>query len=150
MPSTRSQRRASSNGWLRVPRPDEVRPFHVIVAAAVAALDVHAHELRSGLAQVQRDFADAAQRRAEFEEVLGEMDVRDALLIRNELAPGLDEQRLTIEHLQDRHAFVLGDVSRNALDQRIKRARVKSKVALARRRPALIDLLREARLGGVR
>jgi len=79
------------------------------------------------------------------------MDVRDALLIRNELAPDLDEQRLTVEHLQERHFLVLGDVSRNALDQRFRRARGKLKTALRRRRVALLDLLREsAAVGGAR
>lgn len=131
--------------------PDDVRPFHVIVSAAVQALSAHAEELRAGLANLQRDFLEAAQRRAAVEEVLSEMDVRDALLIRNEMAPGLDEQRLTVEHLQERHGLVLGDVSRNALDQRIKRARVKSRDALRRRRVALLDLLREsAAVGGAR
>jgi hypothetical protein len=131
--------------------PDDVRPFHVIVSAAVQALSSHAEELRAGLAHLQRDFLEAAQRRAAVEEVLSEMDVRDALLIRNEIAPGLDEQRLTVEHLQERHGFVLGNVSRNALDQRIKRARVKSRDALRRRPVALLDLLREsAAVGGAR
>ena len=131
--------------------PDDVRPFHVIVPAAVQALSAHAEELRAGLANLQREFLEAAQRRAAVEEVLSEMDVRDALLIRNEMAPGLDEQRLTVEHLQERHGLVLGDVSRNALDQRIKRARVKSRDALRRRRVALLDLLREsAAVGGAR
>lgn len=131
--------------------PNDVRPFHIIVSAAMQALSAHADELRAGLAHVQRDFLEAAQRRAAMEEVLSEMDVRDALLIRNEMAPGLDEQRLTVEHLQERHALVLGDVSRNALDQRIKRARVKSRKALRRRQVALVDLLREpAVVGGAR
>lgn len=131
--------------------PNDVRPFHVIVSAAIQALSAHAEELRAGLANLQRDFLLAAQRRAAIAEVLSEMDVRDALLIRNEVAPSLDEQRLTVAHLQDRHGLVLGHVSRNALDQRLKRARVKSRDALRRRRVALLDLLREsAAMGGAR
>lgn len=128
--------------------PDDVRPFHVIVSAAVQALGTHAGELRAGLAHLQSEFLEAAQRRARVEEVLSEMDVKDALLIRNELAPDLDEQRLTVEHLQERHSLVLSGVSRNALDQRIKRARRKTRGDLRRRRAALLDLLRENATAG--
>src|SRR5207247_4543269 len=118
--------------------PDDVRPFHVIVAAAVEALTNRAEELRRELGLLHRDFVEAARRRAEVETVLGEMDVRDALLIRNEFAPHLNEQRLTVEHLRERHFLALGTVSRNALDQRIKRARAKSAEDLRRRRVALL------------
>jgi len=128
---------------------NDVRPFHVIVAAAVHALNDRADELRAGLALLQRDFFEAVQRRAAVERVLSEMDVRDALLIRNELAPALDEQRFTVEHLQERHT-VLGGVSRNALDQRMKRIRAKLKSAPPRRSVALLDLLRESAVRGAR
>jgi len=131
--------------------PSDVRSFHVIAAAALQSLSEHAEQLRAGLSNLQRDFVEAAQLRARIEEALSTMDVRDALLIRNEMAPELGEQRLTVEHLQERHALALGDVSRNALDQRIKRARGKSREALQRRRVALIDLIREsAAEGGAR
>jgi hypothetical protein len=129
--------------------PDDVRPLHLLVAAAVRALSVHARQLTEGLAHLQRDFLDAAKRRAAVEELLSEMDVCDALLIRNEMAPYLEEQRLTVELLQERHDLVLGDVSRNALDQRVRRARKKSRDSLRRRRVALLDLLRvPAAVGG--
>jgi hypothetical protein len=129
--------------------PNDVRPFHVIVSAAVHALNAHAEELRAGLVHLQCDFVVAAERRAAVEEMLNEMDVRDALLIRNEIAPAFGEQRLTVEHLQERHGFVLGDVSRNALDKRIGRARTRSKDGLRRRRVALVDLLgKSAAVGG--
>lgn len=131
--------------------PGDVRPFHVIAAAALRSLSAHAEQLRAGLSNLQRDFVEAAQRRARIEEVLSTMDVRDALLIRNEVAPDLGEQRLTVEHLKERHALALGNASRNALDQRIKRARGKSREALQRRRVALLDLIREsAAVGGAR
>jgi hypothetical protein len=128
--------------------PEGIRPFRVIVSAALHALGARAEKLRAGLADLRRDFVEAAQRRAAIEEVLSEMDVRDALLIRNEMAPSMGEQRLTIEHLQERHGFVLGDVSRNALDQRFKRARVKSREKLRRRPVALLDLLRHSGAAG--
>jgi hypothetical protein len=131
--------------------PDGVRPFDVIVRAAQNALNAHADGLRLALANVQRDFVEELQRRAHIEKALGEMDVRDALLIRNEFAPNLDEQQLTVELLQERHGLVFGDVSRNALDQRKKRSLKKGHDGLRRRRVALLDLLREsAAVGGGR
>lgn len=130
---------------------EDVRPFHLIVSAALHALNEHAEQLRAGLASLQQDFVAEVRRRASIEEVLSEMDTKDALLIRNEMAPELDEQRLTVEHLQERHMLVLGDVSRNALDQRVKRARTKGREGLRRRRVALLDILREsAAVGGAR
>jgi hypothetical protein len=140
-------------GWLteEPADPEGVRPFHLIVSAAMRALNEHAEQLRAGLANLQQDFVEEARRRAEIEEVLGEMDVKDALLIRNEMAPDLDEQRLTVDLLQDWHMLVLGDVSRNALDQRVQRARTKGRAGLRRRRVALLDILREsATVGGAR
>ena len=140
--------------WLaRAPAcPEEVRPFQVLVAAAVHSLSSHAEAFRTAIATLQRDFVEAARLRADVEEVLAEMDVRDALVIRNELAPDLGEQRLTVEHLKERHMLVLGDVSRNALDQRLKRACGRTRKAMKRRTVALLDILREsaAGAGGVR
>jgi hypothetical protein len=122
--------------------PHDVRPFHVLVSAALVSLSADAEELRVGIGRLRRDFIEAAQQRPALEEALSEMDIRDALLIRNELAPDLDEQRLTVEHLQERHFLVLGDMSRNTLDQRFRRARRKARASLRRRRVALLDLLR--------
>lgn len=138
---------ATISTWLASsdPTPAETRPFTVIVAAAMSSLTKHAEDLRAGIGQIQRDFLEEAQRRATVEQILSEMDVRDALLIRNEIAPDFGEQRLTVELLQERHELVMGGVSRNALDQRITRARKKTREALRRRRVALLDLLRGGR-----
>ncbi len=79
--------------------PADVRLSHLIMSATMQTLSARPEKLRAGLVHLQRDFFEAIQRRAKIEEVLSEMGVRDALLIRNELSPELNEQRLRSEHL---------------------------------------------------
>ncbi|GAB4518708.1 MAG: hypothetical protein Tsb0020_37270 [Haliangiales bacterium] len=124
--------------------PADTRPFHVIVAAALTGLTHESEALRDAVRTVHADIRAELLQRAEYEQAFAEMDIREGLLIRNAVAPALDEQKLTVEHLQQRHAMVLGDVSRNALDQRLGRAVKKGTAALKRRRVALFDLLRAA------
>lgn len=136
--------------WLAAedPVPADTRPFHILVAAALHAFDEHVGELRSSLASLKNDFIEALRRQADIETFLNEMDATDALLFRNELAPELGEQKLTVDHLQRRHIIVMGSVSRNALDQRFRRARSRGVERLRRQRVALLDLIREAALEG--
>lgn len=139
--------------------PEGTRPFHVIVAAAAHSLGEHAAAFRAALAGVQQEFVEGLEMRARVEELLSEMDVRDAILFRNQVAPALGEQRLSVELLQERHWHVLAELSRDALDQRAKRARDKARQMARdttgespkRRRIALLDLLRDAAgVGGAR
>lgn len=129
--------------------PHGVRPFNVIVKAAQIGLLEHKEMLRDSLRRAQQDFVNELNERAEIEELLGAMDVRDAILVRNEVASELDEQRLTIELLQERHAVAFGGVSSDALYQRVKRARKKPAARSKRRSVALLDLLRDIAPGGV-
>ncbi|MEZ4226972.1 MAG: hypothetical protein R3B13_38885 [Polyangiaceae bacterium] len=133
------------NGWMAEgdPTPADTRPFHMLVAAALHGLDEHVGELRATIATLQSDFIEAARRHAQIEAQLNEMDTTDALLIRNAIAPVLGEQQLTVDHLQRRHFLAMGDVSRNALDQRFRRARQRGAEGLKRRRVALLDLIRD-------
>jgi hypothetical protein len=124
------------------PTPPDTRPFQILVAAAVHGLDQHVGELRAAIATLQADFVEAARKHAEIEAHLNEMDTTDALLIRNAIAPTLGEQQLTVDHLQRRHFLAMGEVSRNALDQRFRRARQRGVEGLRRRRVALLDLIR--------
>lgn len=138
--------------------PEGTRPFHVIVSAAAQSLGEHAAAFRAALVGVQQELVEGLQMRAKVEELLTEMDVRDALLFRNQFAPAFGEQRLSVELLQERHWHVLAELSRDALDQRAKRARDKARQMAQdtgespkRRRIALLDLLRDAAgVGGAR
>jgi hypothetical protein len=123
--------------------PEDTRPLHIMVAAALARLTERSTEMRTLLQSMKRDFAEPLALRARIEATLADMDVVDALVIRNAVAPALDEQSLTVEHLQKRHFLALGRLSRSALDQRLRRAKQKMAAKLRRRRVALLDLLRQ-------
>lgn len=129
--------------------PHGVRPFHLVAVAAIESLNSHADELRREMATLQREFVEQLRMRGRIEGLLGAMNAPDAILMRNELASSLDEQQVTVEMLQSKHPLLLGGVTRNALDQRARRARSKPE-QLVRKRPALIDLLRERDAGGER
>ncbi len=122
--------------------PEHTRPLLLIVVSALERLTIKSVDLRDALRGLQADVVAELKTRAAIEAALADMDVRDALLIRNYAAPYFGEQKLTIEHLQKRHFHVLGDVQRNTLDQRLRRALKKNGDALRRRRVALFDLLR--------
>ena len=136
--------------------PANTRPFHILVAAALERLAERSAEMRTFLWSMQKDFAEALAMRGRIEAMFAQMDTVDALLVRNSLAPEFDGQKLTVEHLQKRHIMALGGMRRDALDQRVRRARQKGAVRLRRRRVALLDLFRaqqeatSARTGGRR
>lgn len=135
--------------WLRPPvlPTDGIRPFHVIVAAALAALDDHGQDLRQAMLLVHNDYREQVERQARLDQLLSELDAADAVLIRNDLAKGLGEPHLSVELLQKRHPLVLGDRDRNTLDQRTSRTRkklLKGGVQAARRKTsALLDIIKE-------
>lgn len=135
--------------WLKppVPSPDGIRSFEVMVAGAFVAMDEHAQELKQAMALVQKEYREEVERKARLDQLVGEFDAADAVLIKNALAPRLGEQQLSIELLQKRHPYVLGVGSRNALDQRISRTKKKLSQggvpAVRRKAPALIDIIKE-------
>jgi hypothetical protein len=137
--------------WLADPPglEDGERPLHILFAASVAGLDQFMEELKDVIGAMQADFVEELRWRARLEKELASFDRRDALLVRNAMASGLEERPLSVEHLQARHPLVLRDVARNTLDQRLKRFRrtlvTGSSLALRRRDKALIDIVAEQR-----
>lgn len=123
--------------------PEDTRPFSLIVTAAMVKLTDRSQELHSALMRVHSDVTEAISRRARLETALAEIDIVDALLIRNAVAPAFGEQRLSVERLMSQHSLLLGGSSREALDQRLHRAVKKGVAGLRRRRIALLDLLRK-------
>jgi hypothetical protein len=123
--------------------PDGVRPFDVVVAAARLQLATHADGMLEHLLRIRREF-EVAQRRATWEERLLELDTPDALLVRNEAAPYLEEQKVGRDLLLDRHRPVFGDVSRSALDQQARRLEQRGRAGkkVGRRGESLLDLIR--------
>jgi hypothetical protein len=127
------------------PSGDE-RPLELLVAAGLQDLSRHIAELKDVVRRVDEDLVSAFRLRAELELKLRQMDAADAVLIRNAFAPALDEQRREVEALRDQHAMVLGERSRDAIDQQV--SRLKRRIAgedwPERRRKAIIDLIAEA------
>ncbi len=101
----------------------EIRPLQLMVASALEALsheiELHAFALRN----VGRELREVLARRARIEERLASLDVRDAILLRNELAPDLEIQQVSLDLLKERHPVAFGKVKRNALDARLTRLR---------------------------
>ena len=128
--------------------PAPIRPLEVLVAAALLRVDWHMEKAVAALAGVSRILLEVEARRAWFEAQLQEMSAEDAVLIRNQVAPALGEQRLSIERLSVRHPLLFQDVPRNTLDKRLERRRRSLEqgdlAPMRRRGVALIDLLREA------
>jgi hypothetical protein len=60
---------------------------------------------------------------AAIERSLRDLEAVDALLVHNEVASYLGEQRLSVQELQRQHPVVLDGMTRAALDQRISRLR---------------------------
>jgi hypothetical protein len=125
-----------------------VRSFQLVLASAMVELTRHAEELRSSLARAQGEVVASFAERAAIEERLRELEPVDALLIRNELAKYLGEERVTVDELMRRHPVLLGGYQRDALDQRISRFRRKLRkggLAAIRTRgaPSLAEVLSE-------
>jgi hypothetical protein len=127
--------------------PDRVRALEVIVHAAARALATHAKSLAVMLSTLDASLVETLRFRARLAARFAEMDAGVALLIRNTLAPELGESSFTVELLQKRHPLALGQVPRNTLDQRLRRAKSAlfggDTTKLRRRQKALIDLVDE-------
>jgi hypothetical protein len=126
--------------------PGDERPLELLVAAGLSDLSRHVADLKDVVRRVDEDLVSAFRLRAELEMKLRQMDAADAVLIRNAFAPALDEQRREVEALRDQHAMLLGERSRDAIDQQV--SRLKRRIAgedwPERRRKAIIDLIAEA------
>jgi hypothetical protein len=124
-----------------------------LVRRAVERMRDYASDLHVLLSEVAEDVAQAAQEQAALEAAvsveLRKLDSADALLLRNRVAPDLDEQRLSIELLTRDHPLVLGTMTRAAADQRVsrllRRLRERGPAGLpGRKQPSLIDLFEDA------
>lgn len=126
------------------------RPLHMLFALGMQQLTMHTAELvreLRGIVDVVREAQkEQAVFEAKLEAELREMDLTDAILMRNCLAPALGEQRLTLDLLQEQHPIALDKMSRAAMDQRTKRLMdglKKKRLPPERRSPALIDLIEQ-------
>jgi hypothetical protein len=103
----------------------EERSFRVLLAAAMIELTRHAELLRAAVWRSQDATVAGMAEKAAIEERLRALDPVDAVLVRNELARYLGEERVTVDQLVVLHPVLLGGMKRDALDQRISRFRRK-------------------------
>lgn len=126
---------------------EDIRPLHVLVAAAMDALTRYGDALQKAMADATEEYRDTVARRARLDRLLAELDAADAVLIRNDLAKNLGERPLSVELLQQQRPHLFAERNRNAIDQRTSRTRKKilegGIPAARRKKPAVIDLIRE-------
>lgn len=103
----------------------EDRPLHVLVAVGMERLTQHVQDLLRELRTVAEEVGAAQSERSVFEAkleaYLRDLNLTDAVLVRNRFAPEVGEQRLPLEILQAEHPLALDGMSRAAMDQRVKR-----------------------------
>jgi hypothetical protein len=124
----------------------EIRPLPLMVAAGSVALARDAAQRADLVRTLDEEQRDALRMRARLRAALRELRLAESVLLENALAGLLEEDRLDLSTLQERHPTALGGLSRQAMDQRVSRGRR----ALTRgreewpgrRTPALFDLLR--------
>jgi hypothetical protein len=128
----------------------EDRPLHVLVGLGIEHLNRHVTVLLRELRAIVNDVTEAQKLRAVFEArveaYLRDMNLTDAVLIRNRFAPVLGEQRLPLEILQAEHPLALAGMSRTAMDQRVKRLvdhLSETRGLPPRRDVALIDIIEQ-------
>lgn len=128
----------------------EERPLHVLVAMGMERLTRDVQELLRELRAITNEVAHAQKIRAIFEAkveaYLRDMNLTDAVLVRNRVAPELGEQRLPLEILRAERPLALEGMSRAAMDQRVKRLvghLGDTRGLPARRDTALIDLIED-------
>lgn len=125
----------------------------MLVAIGMQSLTNHVANLMREVQTINDDLTLAERNRdvfeARVESYLREMNLVDAVLIRNRIAPTIGEQRLPLEVLQSEHPLALGTMTRAAMDQRVKRLvdHLDETNGLPERRGlAVIDLIEDVNL----
>lgn len=123
----------------------DVRPLHLMFAAASMSLTRHATELAAVLQRSGPELRERLDMQARLRAALRELRLTESVLLENALASTLDHDRIELPELQEARPMALEGMSRQAMDQRVSRGRralTRSRQSWpCRRRPALIDLL---------
>lgn len=123
-----------------------VRPLQVLFASAFVMLARDTNDRVASLRVADDDVREQLAMRARLRAALRELRLPEAILLGNALSNLLGTDRVELGELQAEHRLALGELSRQAMDQRVSRGRK----ALGsgpeswprRRRPALFDRLR--------
>ena len=126
---------------------EDVRLEHVMVASASVMLNADAMERALELEQGSSDTVDELRMQARLRAALRELRLPESRLLENALSNLLGSTRHELPELQRRHPLALGELTRQAMDQRVSRSRRAltrdSANWPARKAPALFDLFRE-------
>lgn len=124
----------------------EIRPLHVISAAANIALARNAAHWAEDLRVVSESYRQELRLRARLRAALRELRLPEAVLLENAFSSLLGGQRRELNELQAERPVALEGMSRQAMDQRVSRGRRALTKTVhewpKRRKPALFDLLR--------
>lgn len=88
---------------------------------ATLALGRYVHLLRAELAYLSRDIHDQLERRKQILAAAARVAPADAVLILNQTAEELGEERLAVVQLRRLHPLLLGDLSDRAIYKRVER-----------------------------
>lgn len=119
-------------------------PLPVLVAGAFECLVAHVHEINEELRWATSDIWEQIETRKRLMAVLEQLPAADAVLLYNE--GGFEGEVLGTEDLKARHPGLLGELSRDALYQRRRRAKMKARDIVVRsleikKNPSFADLL---------
>jgi len=118
--------------------------LQLMVAGALEEFTHQAELMAFALRTVGKELHEMLERRAKWEARLAELDARDAILVRNELADAFGDQRLSVELIRERHDLAFGGVETGTLHTRLTRVRDrmrrKGPAIRRRRRVSLLDL----------
>lgn len=139
---------SSVRAWLSDPETDDALVIDHALESASAAISLRAMDFAAALRSVEDAVAEAEYRDQQRLMLLRELDLPDALLLRNYTASSFQEQPVSFALLKERHPIAFDELSENAMSQRLTRLKARladGDIAGARRRsPNMLDLVREA------
>ena len=125
---------------------DQVRLEEVMMASASVMLNADAMERELELRRSSAETIDELRMQARLRAALRELRLPESRLLENALSNLLGASRQELPELQRRHPLALGELTRQAMDQRVSRSRRAlagdPKKWPARKAPALFDLSR--------
>jgi len=121
-------------------------PLPTLVAAAVVGLGEHVDHLRRELRTLRVEVHDNLDQRRRVLEVMDQLPPDQAVLVENECAAMLGEEKLEAEQLKEHHPGLLGGISRDAIYKRVHRLpgrieRLSARPVVRRSRSSLADLI---------
>lgn len=96
-------------------------PLRALIAVATVSLQDHVEQLRHELRSLRAEVHETLENRRQILEVMDALPADQAVLVYNECAAMFGEEKLEAEQLQAKHPAMLGNISRDAIYQRVHR-----------------------------